>query len=142
MRGVVALILGIGLAANGLTMLADPSGWYAMVPGVVETGPFNAHFVRDIGVAYLVAGVALAWCAFDRAARPAALAGAAFLALHALVPLWDAAAGREHVHQLVIDLPSVFLLPALAIWIAWPRHNSQKENSDVRMVSAPADRRL
>lgn len=24
-------------------------------------GPFNAHFVRDIGAAYLVAGAALAW---------------------------------------------------------------------------------
>ncbi len=142
MRRVVALILGIGLAANGLIMLADPSGWYAMVPGVIETGPFNAHFVRDVGVAYLVAGAALAWVARDPAARPAALAAAAFLALHALVHLWDAAAGREHVHQLVIDLPAVFLPPALAIWIAWPRRNSQKENSDVRMVSAPADRRL
>ena len=28
MRGVVALILGIGLAANGSMMLAVPSAWY------------------------------------------------------------------------------------------------------------------
>ena len=53
------------------------------------------------------------------AARPAAQAGAAFLALHALVHVWDTAAGREHVHQLLIDLPTVFLPPALAIWIAF-----------------------
>ena len=34
-------------------------------------------------------------------ARAAAQAGAAFLALHALIHLWDAAAGREHAHQLL-----------------------------------------
>lgn len=119
MRNVVAWLLGIGLAANGLIMLAVPAGWYEAVPGVVDTGPFNAHFVRDIGVAYVVAGAALVWFALNRNAWPAVQAGAAFLALHALVHLWDAAAGREHVHQLLVDLPTVFLPPAVAIWIAW-----------------------
>jgi hypothetical protein len=56
MRGVVALILGIGLAANGSMMLAVPSAWYAIMPGVAATGPFNPHFIRDIGVAYSSAG--------------------------------------------------------------------------------------
>jgi hypothetical protein len=142
MRGIVAFILGIGLAANGLIMLGAPADWYATVPGVPQTGPFNAHFVRDIGVAYLVAGTTLTSFALDRAARPAALAAAAFLALHALVHLWDAAAGREHAHQLFVDLPSVFLPPALTIWIAGPRPNSNKENSHDQMVSAATDRRL
>jgi len=142
MRGVLIAILGLGLAANGLFMLAAPADWYVTVPGVNETGPFNAHFVRDIGVAYLVAGAAFMWFALDRAARPAALAGAAFLALHAFVHVWDAVAGREHTHQLLVDLPSVFLPPALAIWIAWPRRLANKENSHDQMVSAAADRRL
>jgi hypothetical protein len=142
MRVLVAWVLGIGLAVNGLIMLAAPADWYAMVPGVAGTGPFNAHFVRDIGAAYLVAGATLPWFAVDRAARPAALAGAAFLSLHALVHLWDAAAGREHAHQLLIDLPSVFLPPALAIWIAWPRRNPNEEKRDDQMVPATADRRL
>jgi hypothetical protein len=86
---------------------------------VIDVGPFNAHFIRDVGVAYLVSGAALVWLAVNPTARPAAQAGAAFLALHALVHVWDAAAGREHVHQLLIDLPTVFLPPALAIWIAF-----------------------
>jgi uncharacterized protein YjeT (DUF2065 family) len=118
-RAIAAWIVGIGLVANGLTMLAIPDTWYALVPGVSQTGPFNPHFVRDIGAAYLVAGVTLVWFAVDRAKRPAAQAGATFLAIHALVHLWDAAAGREHAHQLLVDLPTVFLPPALAIWIAW-----------------------
>jgi hypothetical protein len=115
MRGTAALILGIGMAANGLIMLAVPSTWYAIVPGVAEAGPFNAHFIRDIGVAYLVFGAALSWFALERIAQPAVLAAAAFLALHALV--WDAAAGREHAHQLLLDVPTIFFPPVLAFWI-------------------------
>jgi hypothetical protein len=60
MRTLLALILGVGLAANGLFMLADPAGWYGLVPGVPMTGPLNVHFVRDIGCAYAVAGLGLA----------------------------------------------------------------------------------
>jgi uncharacterized protein YjeT (DUF2065 family) len=142
MRGVSALILGLGLAANGLFMLTAPADWYVTVPGVTETGPFNAHFVRDIGVAYLVAGATLIWFAFDLTARPAALAGTAFLALHALVHLWDAAAGREHAHQLLVDLPTVFLPPALALFLARPRSVANKENRHDQMVAAATDRRL
>ena len=119
MRTIVAWVLGIGLAANGLAMLAVPAGWYDAVPGVPETGPFNPHFVRDIGAAYLIAGAAIAWFAIERHARPAAQVAATFLVFHALVHLWDAVAGREHAHRLIVDLPTVFLPPALAIWIVW-----------------------
>ena len=143
MRGIVALILGIGLAANGLIMLVVPSTWYAIVPGVAETGPFNSHFIRDIGVAYLVCGAALAWFALERIAQPAALAAAAFLALHALVHLWDAAAGREHAHQLLLDVPTIFLPPVLALWITsapgrGPTRRQEKCHDQV--VSAAVDR--
>jgi uncharacterized protein YjeT (DUF2065 family) len=79
MRGLVASVLGLGLAANGLTMLAVPMSWYTMVPGVVDTGPFNLHFVRDIGVAYVVTGAALVWFAKRPTARSAVQTGAAFL---------------------------------------------------------------
>ena len=56
MRGAVAWILGIALAANGFVMLGAPAAWYAAVPGVAATGPFNAHFIRDVGVAYETGG--------------------------------------------------------------------------------------
>ena len=142
MRGIAALILGIGLAANGLTMLAVPGTWYAIVPGVAETGPFNPHFIRDIGVAYFVCGAALAWFALDLIAQPAALTAAAFLALHALLHLWDAAAGREHAHQLLLDLPTIFLPPVLALWItlAPGRQTQRQEKYDDQVVSAVVDR--
>jgi hypothetical protein len=146
MRGLVAWILGLGLAANGSAMLVVPANWYAMVPGVVDTGPFNLHFVRDIGIAYVVAGAALVWFAKRPAARSAAQAGASFLVLHAAVHLWDAATGREHAHQLLVDAPTVFLPPVLALWIAWSplRHGikPKKEKSDDQMDSAAVDRQV
>src|SRR5215475_9512171 len=95
MRNVLIWVLGIGLAINGLAMLAAPAQWYMAVPGVAETGPFNPHFVRDIGAAYFGAGASLLWFAVQPAALAAAQLGAAFLALHALIHLWDTAAGRE-----------------------------------------------
>lgn len=129
MRKALAWVLGIGLIVNGITMLAEPSAWYAAMPGVTETGPFNPHFVRDIGIGYLVSGAGLLWFVLSPRAWPAALASAAFLGLHALLHLRDVAAGAEHAHQLLSDLPTVFLPPILAIWIAWPpRASYQGEN--------------
>lgn len=136
MRGVVALILGIALAANGMVMLGVPGTWYAAVPGVPQTGPFNPHFVRDIGAAYTVSGAALVWFALDRAARAAAMAATAFLTLHALIHLWDATSGRGHAHQLLADFPTVFLPAVLAIWIVL----ATKEKDNAQMVSAALDR--
>ena len=139
MRRVLAVILGIGLALNALLMLAVPAAWYAAVPGVTLSGPFNPHFVRDIGAAYLVAAAALIWFAASPKAQSAVQAGAAFLTLHALVHLWDAVAGREHAHQL-IDLATVFLPSVLAIWIAWPAHQRYRGETHDQMVVATKDR--
>src|SRR5262249_22421624 len=54
----VALALGVAALANGLFMLAGPEAWYFAVPGVTDTGPFNQHFVRDIGLIFLFIGAA------------------------------------------------------------------------------------
>ena len=44
---------------NGLSMLVAPDLWYELTPGVAETGAFNSHFVRDIGIAFLASGCGL-----------------------------------------------------------------------------------
>jgi hypothetical protein len=121
MRNLLTWVLGIALAVDGIVMLAAPAGWYAAIPGVPETGPFNPHFVSDTGAAYLAAGASLLWFAAHTAGQAAAQTGSAFLGLHALIHILDIAAGREHAHQLLTDLPAVFLPAVLAIWIAWPR---------------------
>jgi hypothetical protein len=99
------------------------------VPGVTATGPFNAHFIKDIGAAYLVGGLGLGWFA----ARPAegwaaAVAGTAFFTLHALIHVADAVlgghaamAGMAHpgggIADLIRDFPGVYLPSLLALWV-------------------------
>jgi uncharacterized protein YjeT (DUF2065 family) len=117
-RITLAIGLGLLLVANGFLMLFDPAGWYAMVPGVPESGPLNVHFVRDIGAAYLVTGVSIAAPALDARAGPAALAGALFLTLHALVHIADAMVGRTHADHFLAELVGVYAPAALALWLA------------------------
>ena len=117
MRIPVAIGLGLALAANGLLMLFDPAGWYGLVPGVPATGPLNPHFVRDIGCAYLVTGFAMAGLALNERARPAALAGALFLTLHAFVHVADAMAGRAHTDHVLVDVAAVLAPAAIALWL-------------------------
>ena len=78
------------------TMLSAGPFWYASVPGASETGPYNPHFVQDIGAAFLVAGLALAARAWRPVYWPAAVAGAGFLAAHALIHLAAIVAGHDH----------------------------------------------
>ena len=125
MRRILAGLLALILTGNGLVMLLAGAWWYGAVPGVTETGPFNPHFVQDIGAAYLVSGAAMSLLAARGAAWiPAAQAGAAFLALHALIHLKDAAGGHHAGADLIRDAAGVYLLPLLSIWAAWPAKRS------------------
>jgi hypothetical protein len=117
MRRGVEIVLAGGLAVllvgNGLAMLFAGPWWFGVAPGVPTTGPFNAHFVKDIGATYLVCGAALAAFAWRPApALPALAAAAAFLALHAAIHVADAIASPICGQALARDFPGVFL-PAL-----------------------------
>ncbi len=54
----VAVLMGFLALANGVFMLVSPDAWYFAVPGVTDTGPFNQHFIRDIGLIFLFVGTA------------------------------------------------------------------------------------
>jgi hypothetical protein len=108
-----AFILGIGAIANGSYMLAAPAGWYFAVPGVTTTGPFNQHFIRDIGIIFLFLGAAFLIGA-RRAEYRVLLWGAAtlWLTCHALFHVWEVAVGICGPYALARDFPAVSL-PAL-----------------------------
>jgi hypothetical protein len=122
MKRSLAALLALAMGLNGAVMLAAGRWWYAAVPGVLATGPFNPHFVKDIGAAYLVTGAAFAWLAWkpSPAARGAAGAGAAFLALHAGVHLTEAVGDPGGLADLARDFPGVLLPALLAVWVALP----------------------
>lgn len=117
---VLLVVLGLFHIANGLFMLAAPSDWYAAVPGVTLTGPFNAHFILDIGMAFIASGAGLILGARAGSAL-LACAGAAWPALHALI----------HVHGWIMhgiapgtelsEIVGVAGLAALGVVLAWLR---------------------
>ena len=120
MKRTLAALLAALLGANAIAMLFAGRWWYGAVPGVTMTGPYNPHFVKDIGAAYLVVAAALTW----RAARPAAgqgalVAAAAFLLVHALIHVSDAAMGGHAASDLIRDFAGVFLPALLAAWLVW-----------------------
>ena len=119
MRAVLTYALGGLLAVNGLIMLAAPAAWYALYPGVQMTGPFNGHFVRDIGAAYVAAGAGIAWFAARSVARAAAWIAILFLVAHALIHFTGLLFGREAWSEALLDLPAIYLPPALAAWLVW-----------------------
>lgn len=129
LRRIFATVLGVALGANGAWMLVAPMSWYLRIPGVAGTGPANLHFIRDIGCAYLMAGLSVIWLGrTPRQAWPAALAGGTFLGLHALVHLYDFFIGHESARNLMSELPSIFLPAILVIWLAWQgRREAQTE---------------
>jgi len=118
LKRFLAALLGLGGAANGVFMLAAPALWYDSVPGLAHTGPFNAHFVSDIGVAYLVASAGLTARAWRPRYWPAAVAGAAFMCGHATIHVFDIA--LERTGNAGVDLWLVIAPALLAAWAAFP----------------------
>lgn len=118
-RALLAAVLlmvafnGLFLSANGIFMLVAPLTWYELVPGVTDTGFFNQHFVRDIGIIQLFLGAAFI-LGLLRAERRIGLWAAATLWLiaHALFHLWEVAAGICAPSAIPRDFPAV-TLPAL-----------------------------
>ena len=109
----IAGLLSIILFANGVFMLINPSLWFTQVPGVSATGAFNQHFIRDIGLLYMIIGGALL-AGVMRLEHRVMLWGTAALWLsgHAIFHVWEVMAGVCGPEALVRDFPAVSL-PAL-----------------------------
>jgi hypothetical protein len=106
----VAVVLGLAAGANGLFMLAFPMDWYFSVSGVTTTGPFNQHFIRDIGLIFLFMATAF----LLGGARPKYrvilwAAPTLWLAGHALFHFWEVAVGICEPSVLARDFQAVTL---------------------------------
>lgn len=122
-----ALLLGLFLLGNGFVMLADPVRWYFAVPGVTTTGPFNQHFLRDIGLIYVIMGGGfLAGIVRQRERVVIWAASTLWLAGHALFHFWEVSVGICGPSALLRDFPGV-TMPAvlgLALTAAASRHHA------------------
>ena len=112
---VLLVLLGVGSVVNGGWMMLDARGWFARV--AADVSPFNVHFVRDIGAAYLASGAALLWAAWRPAWRlPLVAVATVFHGLHALGHVRETTSGELASFHWLEDLPGVYL-PAIAMLV-------------------------
>ena len=133
----IAVVLGIAALANGVFMLIAPQDWYFAVPGVTTTGPYNQHFVRDIGLIFLFLGGAF----LLGAAKPdlrIVFWGVASLWLvgHALFHFWEVAVGICSASAIPRDFPAVTLPAILGLFITvWAISDSRSGKPTVTRVT-------
>jgi hypothetical protein len=109
----LAALNGVFLSANGVFMLVAPQLWYDFVPGVTDTGFYNQHFIRDIGIIQLFLGVAFGLGMLRPERRIGLWAAAtAWLIAHALFHFWEVAVGICSPSVIPRDFPAV-TLPAI-----------------------------
>ncbi len=120
---IAFVIAALGNLANGAWMLADPVGWFHTIPGVIDSGPLNEHFVRDLGATFSLVGVGFLWAAFRPAERVAVLTVVSvFYVGHALVHVWDTLRGLLPPSHWTGDIvpiyaPALLLLAVLAVLV-------------------------
>jgi hypothetical protein len=123
----IAALLGVALIANGAFMLVAPADWYVAVPGVTATGPFNQHFLRDIGLIFLLLGGAFLVGAAQAHLRVALWAAPSiWLTGHALFHFWEVAVGICSSSVIARDFPAVTLPAIIGIALTvWAIHQSR-----------------
>ena len=115
---IVAGLIGVFHAANGFYMVTAPERWFTGAPGAMATGPFNSHFVMDVGFAFVAGGVAFLAFAWRPKLKLLALGASGFLVLHALFHLSNLIHG--HMVHAITDI-SIALPVILGLAISWPR---------------------
>jgi hypothetical protein len=115
-RRIAAGLLGALYTLDGLYMLTAGQRWYLNTAGVAATGPYNAHFVKDVGAAFVATGLALLLRSWQPRWWPAAVAGAAFPVFHALIHAGEFAHHRDDLKSVLF----IAVLAGLALWAALP----------------------
>jgi len=128
----IAMLLGVAMIANGTFMLVAPEGWYLAVPGVTSTGPFNQHFLRDIGLIFLLLGGAFLLGAVLPRSRVLLWAAASvWLTGHALFHFWEVAVGICSPSVILRDFPAVTLPAIIGIALTfWAIHQSRGRGAE------------
>ncbi|MBW8012279.1 MAG: hypothetical protein FVQ83_13770 [Chloroflexi bacterium] len=125
-------ITGVSMIANGLWMVFSALPWFTHIPtDMAATGNPNSHLIHDVGIAYIVFGVGLEWCASNlERCRPAYLGIMFFMSGHAIGHAVEILAGELPPSHWWIDFPLVFLpgiiLAVLALPQVWKKVKNVK----------------
>ena len=97
--------------ANGIEMFFLPSTWFfRIVPGVPETGHFNAHLVADSGTFNLGIAAGLVLAALHPLRHAVAVLVAAVASLmHAILHIYSHAAGLLSSRHITTEIVGIYL---------------------------------
>lgn len=110
--------LGLFQTIDGLVMISSPERWFMEAPGASATGPFNQHFVIDVGLGFLATGLAFLATAWRPSFQLAAFGASGFVVFHALFHLAHLTMG--HSSHAWVDV--AIAVPAfLGLALVWPR---------------------
>ena len=84
---------------TGLYIAILPHDFYLSAPGAQATGPYNMHFVRDVGFAFITSSVAIGYGIFANE-KPVMVFGSLWLLIHGPHPL---GCPRDAARQRSID---------------------------------------
>jgi hypothetical protein len=128
---ILLWILGAMSLLNGIAMFFAPATWFfQMVPGVPETGPFNAHLVADSGTFFIAVGVGLLIAGFDPRRHVAVVVVAAIANLfHSILHAWSHEAGLLSLQHLGVEfagiyIPTLILIGLVIVLIQNPLQSS------------------
>jgi hypothetical protein len=131
---ILLWVLGGTSLINGIAMFFAPSVWFfRMVPGVPETGPFNAHLVADSGTFFIAVGVGLLIAGFDPRRNVAVVIVAAIANLfHSILHIYSHEAGLLSLEHLGTEVFGIYLptLLLIAIVIVVMREPASREIAD------------
>jgi uncharacterized membrane protein len=113
---ILLWVLGATSLLNGIAMFFAPATWFfKMVPGVPETGPFNAHLVADSGTFFIAVGVGLLIAGFDPRRHLAVVIVAAIANLfHSILHAWSHEAGLLSLQHLGVEFAGIYI-PTLVL---------------------------
>src|SRR5579863_2449601 len=115
---------------NGIEMFFTPNAWFfRLVPGVPETGPFNAHLVIDGGTFFLAVGIGLVAAALNPRRNAIAVVIAAVAGiLHSILHLYSHAAGLLSSKHIVTEVLGIYT-PAIVLIVIAVSLYSQSDES-------------
>lgn len=97
---------------TGLFLVVAPMTFYLTAPGVVDTGPFNMHFIRDVGFAFVLSSLAMAYGLREQL-KPLILFGASWLVTHGLFHLILFIGHHDHMSPTALIDVVIVVFPAL-----------------------------
>jgi hypothetical protein len=121
-------IFGVLSLFNGVWMLFAPQSWYNDLPaGVPDTGPYNGHFIRDLGLVFVLIAGGFFWMVYRiHQSRPILLLITIFFVGHAILHVLDLLSSRLPHSHWTMDTPAVFLPAILLIFLNFVTYKSDK----------------